>query len=70
MVFVQVQSSPVWYEHLSDMQLSTLEIGAAQLRSATEIASKSPLLCVNRSPSVRYDFRVGAKGIQYSVNIV
>ena len=26
-------------------------------------------LCVNRSPSVRYDFRAGAQAIRYSVNI-
>ena len=38
------------YEHLSDMWLSTSGIGAAQLRSVTEIAPKSPFLCVNRSP--------------------
>ena len=63
------KSCPVQYEHLSDMQLSTLEIGAAQLRSVTEIAPKSPLLCVNRSP-IRYGFRAGAKDIQYNVNIV
>ena len=29
----------------------------AQLRPVTEIAPKSPFLCMNRSPSVRYDFR-------------
>ena len=49
-----------------------LEIGAAQILSVTaviEIAQKSALLCVNRSPSVRYDFRAGAKAIRYSVNI-
>ena len=51
------------------MKLSTLEICAAQLRSVTEIAPKSPFLSVNRSPSVRYDFRAGAKATQYSVNI-
>ena len=51
------------------MWLSTLEIGAAQLRSVTEIAPKSLLLCVNRS-SIRYDFRAGAKAVQYDVNIV
>ena len=37
------------------MWLSTLEIDAAQLRSATEIAPKPPFLCVNRSPN-RYGF--------------
>ena len=33
-------------ERLSDMRLFTLEIGAALLRSVTEIASKSPFFCV------------------------
>ena len=32
------------------MWLSTLEIGAAQLRSVTEIAPKSPFLRVNKKP--------------------
>ena len=32
------------------MWLSTLENGAAYLRSVTEMAPKSPFLCVNRSP--------------------
>ena len=42
----------VWQcEHLSDMWLSTLEFGSAQLRYVTEIAPKSPFLCENRSPS-------------------
>ena len=50
----------VW--HLSDMWRSTLEISAAQLRSVTESAPKSPFLCVNRSPS-RYDFRPGGGGV-------
>ena len=44
----------VWQcEHLSDMWLSTLEFGSAQLRFVTEIAPKSPFLCENRSP-IRY----------------
>ena len=44
----------VWQcEHLSDMWLSTLEIGSAQLRCVIEIAPKSPFLCENRSP-IRY----------------
>ena len=43
---------------------STLEIGAAQLRSVTEIAPKSPFLCVNRSPSVPYGFSAGAKALR------
>ena len=61
-------SCPVKYKHLSDMRLSTLEIPcacAAQLRSFTEIASKAPFSCVNRSP-IRHDFSAGAKAIQYS----
>ena len=41
---------------------------AAQLRFVTEIASKSPLSCVNRSP-IRSGFRVCAKAIGHSVNI-
>ena len=36
-------------QNLSDMCRSTSEIGAALLRSVTEIAPKSPFLCVNRS---------------------
>ena len=36
-------------QNLSDMCHSTSEIGAALLRSVTEIAPKSPFLCVNRS---------------------
>ena len=43
---------------------STLEIGAAQLRSVTEIAPKSPFLSVNRSPSVLYGFSAGAKALR------
>ena len=44
--------------------------------SFTEIAPKSPLLCVNRSPSVRYDFRAGTtklsrpKGILSHISFV
>lgn len=41
----------IWFstdKHLSDMGLSTLEIGDAQLCSVAEIVSKSPFLCVNR----------------------
>ena len=51
------------------MLRSALEICAAQLRSVTEIAPKSPFLCVNRSP-IQYGFRAGAKAIRYSVNII
>ena len=46
-----------------------VEIGAAQLpsvQSLTEIAPKSPFLCVNRNP-IWYGFRAGAKAIQYSI---
>ena len=50
------------------MWLSTLEIGAAQLRFVTEIAPKSALLCVNGSP-IRCGIPVAAKAISYSVNI-
>ena len=48
-------------QNLSDMCRSTLEIGAAQLRSAAEIAPKSPFLCVNR---IWYGFLAGAKAIR------
>ena len=54
------------YENCS-IWLSPLEIGVAQLRSVTEIAP--PQFCVNRSP-VCYDYRGGAKAIQYNVKIV
>ena len=53
-------------EHLSDMWLSALEIGAVQLRSVTEIAPKSLFLSVNRSP-IRCGFRAGVKIIRYSL---
>ena len=55
----------VWYEHLSDMLRTTLEISVTQLRPVTEIAPKSPFLCVNRSP-IQYGFPAGAKAIQCS----
>ena len=54
------KSYPLYYEHLSEMWLSTLEIGAVQLRSVSEIAPKSPFFCVVRSP-LRSDFRVMRK---------
>ena len=44
------------------------EIGAAQLRSVTEIAPNSLFLFVNRSP-IPYGFLAGAKSIRYSMNI-
>ena len=47
---------------------STFEIGAAQLRSVTEIAPKSRFFCVNRT-CMRYDSRGGAKAIRYGVRI-
>ena len=50
------KSFPVEYEHLSDMWLSSLEIGGAQLLSFTEITPKSPFSCVNES-YIRYGFR-------------
>ena len=39
-----------------------------QLRSVTEIAPISLLLCVNRSPTLGYGFGTGAKSIRYSMN--
>ena len=45
-----------------------LDIIAVQLRSVTEIASKSSFLCLNGSP-VHYGVRVSAKAIRYSENI-
>ena len=39
------------YEPLSDIWLSTEEMGAAQIHTVTEIAPKSPFSCVNRSPA-------------------
>ena len=52
-------------EHLSDMWLSTSEIGGGKLCSGTEIAPKSPFLCANRSP-VRYGLAASAKAIRYT----
>ena len=42
-----------------NMWLSTLEIGAAQLRSATEFAPQSPFLCVKSSLTVYSYFEKG-----------
>ena len=68
-LYVATKSCLMQCEHLSDMSLSSLEIGEAhQLPSVTEIAPKSPFLSVNRSPSARYGFCVCAKFIRYSVN--
>ena len=52
---------------MCDAPLSRLA-RAAQLCYVTEIAPKSPFLCVNRSPN-RYDFSGGAKTILHNVNI-
>ena len=46
-------------QNLFNMSRSTFEIGTAQLRSVTKMATKSLLLRVNRIP-IRYDFRAGA----------
>ena len=63
MVFgADTKSHLVQCKFLSDMWPSTLEISAAHLRSVTEIAPKSPFLCVNRSP-VGYGFRADAQAI-------
>ena len=43
-MLADTKSSPVEYEHLSDICLYTLVIGVAELRSVTDIASKSPFL--------------------------
>ena len=47
--------------NLSDMWRSTSEMGAARLRSVTEIAPK-PFVYVNRSP-IRYGFHIGERAI-------
>ena len=54
----------------SHMWRTTFVIGTSQLLSETEIAPKSPFLCVNRSPSVQYGFPAGARAIRDSMNIV
>ena len=45
----------------------TLYRSAVQLSSITEIAPKSPFLCLNRN-RIRYGFRAGAKAMRYSMN--
>ena len=45
----------------------TVYRSAAQLCSITEIAPKSPVLCVNRNP-IQYGFPAGAKAMRYSMN--
>ena len=47
---------------------SPLQRSAPALRSVTEIAPKSPFLCLNRSP-IRYSFRANAKVIRKRVKI-
>ena len=46
----------------ADMLRSTFEVSAAQLCSVSEIAPKSPLLCVNRSP-IRIGIRASTRAI-------
>ena len=56
-------------QNLSNMWRSTFEIGTAQLAwFLTEIAPKSPFLCLNRS-SIRCGFRTGEGALWYGVNI-
>ena len=60
--------------HVSNMWLSTLEIGEEQLQplfvttATTAITPEQPFFCVNRSP-IRYDSGGGAKAICYSMNL-
>ena len=49
------------------MWRSTLEIGAGQLRSVTEIKSKSPFYA-EQKPYTGYGFRAAAKDILCSMN--
>ena len=64
MVFVHAQklSGRVWTPNWC------VTLHFRDFRSVTEIAPKSPFLCVNRSP-IRYGFRVGKKATRYSMNI-
>ena len=58
----------VWQcEHLSYTWLFSLELGTAQLRPGTEIAPKSPFLCMNRRP-IRYGFHASAKAIWHIIS--
>ena len=57
----------IYFRSISTLFIFVICI-AAQLRFVTEIASKSPSWCVNRSP-IRSGFRVCAKAIWYRVNI-
>ena len=54
--------------NLSDMKRSTFKIDAAQLRSVTVIALKSPFLPESGSP-LRFGFRVDTTAIWGGVNI-
>ena len=55
--------------HVSNIWLSTLEIGEAQLQPLfVTTATTVFFVCVNRSP-FRYDFGGGAKAICYNVNL-
>ena len=53
------KSIPYRMNTYPNMWLSTLEIGAAQLRSATEFAPQSPFLCVKSSLTVYSYFEKG-----------
>ena len=63
---ILLQGIRVW----TPMRLFTLEIGIAQIRTVTNIAPKSSVLFVNKSPildqSIQFDFRCGVKA-RYSV---
>ena len=50
------------FRFLADMGRSTFEVNAAQLCSVSEIAPKSPSLCVNRSP-IRIGIRASTRAI-------
>ena len=56
----------IQYSSITSCPICDSPVRAAQLLSVTEIAPKSPFLCVNRSPIL---FRVSAKAIRYSVDI-
>ena len=61
------------HQHVSNMWLSTLEIGEAQpvfvTTATTAITPQQPFFfCVNRSPT-RYDFGGGAKASCYNVKL-
>ena len=65
-IFSLRRSEPVHQsatQNLSNMWRSTFEISATQLCFVTELALKSPFLCVNRNP-IRFDFHGGTKAIR------